>query len=190
MFGVVFPGKSSALDASRFMQVDPTHWLLDLNGLVGTAYEQIAEMCIFLVNEVVLPADAALAVYVQAPGSSWEYRGAVSNARPSAVLPLVWPQPATAVPQLPAPGVPQPVSGQIGISVEPLTSLPAMDVGNLKKGEDFARRVAENLFNFMQSFCQNDKLVVSPDIIDQWFLKFQEKSRRDPEYITRMAAGA
>ncbi|GBG65914.1 hypothetical protein CBR_g54207 [Chara braunii] len=188
MFGVVFPGKSSVLDATRFVQVDQAHWVLDLNSLVGPAYEQIIEICIFLPNGTLLPADAALAVYVKAPGSSWEYRGAVSNARPSAVLPLSWPRPTAPVPHLTAPGVP--LSGQIGISVDPLSGLPSMDVGNQKKGEEFARTVAENLFNFMQSCCKSsDKVVASTDVVDRWFIRFQEKLRRDPECILRMAAG-
>ncbi len=57
----------------------------------GEAYDQVKEMCIFLLNELALPAGKALAVYVQSPGSQYEYRGAVHSACPSAVFPLLWP---------------------------------------------------------------------------------------------------
>ncbi|KAM0034080.1 putative OPI10 family protein [Helianthus debilis subsp. tardiflorus] len=190
MFGVVFPNRSFPIDISTFTQIDTFHWLLDMNTFVGEAYDSIREVCIFLLNNFTLPADKALAVYIQSPGSPFLFVGAVTLARPSAVLSLPWPEPGGdgANNHLTAPGA-APLSAKIGVSVEDLASLPSLDVAAEKKIERLAMKVGENLFNFMQSFCGVDgsKLVVPMDILDRWFKKFQERAKRDPEYLKGFA---
>lgn len=111
------------------------------------------------------------------------YCGAITVARPSAVLPLQWPEPGGTL-QLTASDAALP-SAKIGVSVEELSSLPSLDVAAEKRIERLAMKVGENLFNFMQSFCGVDgsKLVVPMDILDRWFKKFQERAKRDPEYL-------
>ncbi|KAM7268468.1 hypothetical protein ACFE04_010634 [Oxalis oulophora] len=188
MFGVVFPNRSFPIDISTFQQIDTTHWILDMNTFVGEAYDTVRDLCIFLLNNFTLPADKALAVYIQSPGSQFLFVGAVTVARPSAVLSLPWPEPGPIVVggtmQLTAPDA-APLSAKIGVSVEDLAVLPSLDVVAENKIERLAMRVGENLFNFMQSFCGVDgsKLVVPMDILDRWFKKFQEKAKRDPEFL-------
>ncbi|KAI0498950.1 hypothetical protein KFK09_019848 [Dendrobium nobile] len=190
MFGVVFPDRSFPMDISAFSQIDPLHWLLDMNTFVGAAYYEVREMCIFLLNAALLPPEKALAVYVQVPGQPFLFCGAVHNARPSAVLSLPWPDPADIADS--AAGAIQ-VAGaaaKIGVSVEDLAALPpVVDAGAEKRIERLALRVGENLFNFMQSFCGVDgsRLVVPMDILDRWFKKFQEKAKRDPTYLKGFA---
>ncbi|KAJ9557813.1 hypothetical protein OSB04_012427 [Centaurea solstitialis] len=154
------------IDISTFTQIDTFHWLLDMNTFVGEAYDSIREVCIFLLNNFTLPADKALAVYIQSPGSPFLRRGAYPHCPDAA-----------------------PLSAKIGISVEDLSSLPSLDVAAEKKIERLAMKVGENLFNFMQSFCGVDgsKLVVPMDILDRWFKKFQERAKRDPEYLKGFA---
>ncbi|GFY94134.1 hypothetical protein Acr_09g0005800 [Actinidia rufa] len=178
MFGVVFPNRSFPMDISSFAQIDTTHWILDMNTFV--------EVCIFLLNGLSLPPEKALAVYIQSPGSPFLYCGAVAFGRPSAVLQLPWPDPGGQM-QLTADAAP--ISAKIGVSVEDLASLPSLDVAAEKRIERLALKVGENLFNFMQSFCGVDgsKLVVPIDILDRWFKKFQERSKRDPEYLKGFA---
>ncbi|KAI4311382.1 hypothetical protein MLD38_036285 [Melastoma candidum] len=175
------------MDISMFSQIDTFHWILDMNVFVGEAYEQVREMCIFLLNNLTLPSDKALAVYVQSPGSPFVYCGAVTISRPSAVLSLPWPEPGGAL-QLTAPGA-APLSAKIGVSVQDLATLPSLDIVAEQRIERMAMRVGENLFNFMQSFCGVDgsKLVVPMDILDRWFKKFQERAKRDPEYLKGFA---
>ncbi|XP_058744783.1 protein OPI10 homolog [Vicia villosa] len=189
MFGVVFPNRSFPLDISTFAQIDTFHWILDMNTFVGEAYDQVTEICIFLLNSFTLPPDKALAVYVQSPGSPFVFCGAVTIARPSAVLSLSWPEPGSGsvLPQLTADA--QQLSAKIGVSVEDLATLPSLDVAGEKRIERLAMKVGENLFNFMQSFCGVDgsKLIVPMDILDRWFKKFQEKAKRDPEYLKGFA---
>ncbi|MQL98677.1 hypothetical protein Taro_031395, partial [Colocasia esculenta] len=180
MFGVVFPDRSFPMDVSSFTQIDPLHWVLDMNTFVGEAYQQVKEVCIFLLNGTALPPGKALAVYVQAHGNPYTFCGAIHTARPSAVLHLSWPDPFAAATSL------GPPSARIGVSVEDLVALPPVaDAGALGRAERLALRVGENLFNFMQSFCTFDgnRLIVPADILDRWFNKFQERSKRDPDYL-------
>ncbi|WJX58649.1 hypothetical protein P8452_44082 [Trifolium repens] len=191
MFGVVFPNRSFPMDISTFAQIDTFHWILDMNTFVGEAYDQVivTEICIFLLNNFTLPPDKALAVYVQSPGSPFVFCGAVTISRPSAVLSLLWPEigSGNVQPQLTADA--QPLSAKIGVSVEDLATLPSLDVAGEKRIERLAMKVGENLFNFMQSFCGVDgsKLIVPMDILDRWFKKFQERAKRDPEYLKGFA---
>ncbi|MCO5560840.1 hypothetical protein L7F22_014460 [Adiantum nelumboides] len=96
MFGVFFPGRSFPMDATSFAQIDSTHWVLHMNLFVGEAYDQVKEMCIFLLNEFALPTKKALAVYAQSPGSPF-HCGAVHRACRFVVLPLLWPSPGSRV---------------------------------------------------------------------------------------------
>lgn len=150
----------------------------------GDAYDQVKEIFLGLPTEQSLPnPELALAVYVQSPGSNWEYRGAVNAQRPSAVIPLVWP-PSVGGAQA-ADGTPLPA--QIGISIESTASLPAAVVGTQQRAEEFARKVGENLFHFMQSFSSSSDgmLHVPVSILNQWFTKFQERFRVDPDFLDR-----
>ncbi|XP_023643337.1 protein OPI10 homolog [Capsella rubella] len=189
MFGVVFPNRSFPIDISTFTQIDTFHWVLDMNHFVGEAYDQISEMCIFLLNNFNLPPDKALAVYVQSPGSAFVFCGAVTLARPSAVLSLQWPEPGSAAQMQLTAGDSSSLSAKIGVSVEDAAALSSMDVVAERKIEKLAMKVGENLFNFMQSFCGVDgsKLVVPMDILDRWFKKFQEKAKRDPGFLKSFA---
>ncbi|GMN46359.1 hypothetical protein TIFTF001_015545 [Ficus carica] len=194
MFGVVFPDRSFPMDISAFSQIDTFHWILDMNTFVGDSYDQVREICIFLLNNFSLPPDKALAVYVQSPGSPFVFCGAVTLARPSAVLSLPWPEPGGfgAGGQLQiaaAADAALPASAKIGVSVEELAALPSLDAAAEKRIENVAMKVGENLFNFMQSFCGVDgsKLVVPMDILDRWFKKFQEKAKRDPDFLKGFA---
>eukprot|EP00249_Psilotum_nudum_P015571 c25398_g1_i1 orf=846-1679(+) len=188
MFGVLFPSRSFPMDASSFTQIDSTHWVMDMNVFVGEGYDQVKEMCLFLLNEFSLPPDKALAVYVQSPGSEFQYCGAVHRGCPSAVLALLWPNPGGQM-QLIAPAA-APLSAKIGLAVEDIISLPAINAGQQHRIEALAMKVGENLFNFMQSFCsiEGNKLVVPIDILNQWFKKFQEKLKRDPDYLKNFVA--
>ncbi|PON82272.1 OPI10 family [Trema orientale] len=192
MFGVVFPNRSFPMDISAFTQIDTFHWILDMNTFVGEAYDQVHELCIFLLNSFTLPPDKALAVYVQSPGSAFVFCGAVTLTRPSAVLTLAWPEPGAAAAAAPlqiAAADSAPISAKIGVSVEDLASLPSLDVTAEKRIERLALKVGENLFNFMQSFCGVDgsKLVVPMDILDRWFKKFRDRAKRDPDYLKGFA---
>jgi len=115
--------------------------------------------------------------------------GAVTLARPSAVLSLQWPEPGSAAKMQLTAGDSSSLSAKIGVSVEDVAALRSLDVVAERRIEKLAMKVGENLFNFMQSFCGVDgsKLVVPMDILDRWFKKFQEKAKRDPDFLKSFA---
>lgn len=124
-----------------------------------------------------------LALYVQAGTGTWEYRGCVRNAAPSEVFPTQWPTQSD--------GSLFPVA-QIGIAVEPLADVEGKESTKLGSKETFARRVAFDLFRFMESFQQNvgtssEFMTVPMNVLDRWFTKFQHKFKRDPDFLTRAA---
>ena len=38
-----------------------------------------------------------------------------------------------------------------------------------------------------QTVQMGNKIVVDADVLDKWFIKFQDKFRRDPDFLTRRA---
>eukprot|EP00250_Pteridium_aquilinum_P018228 c23995_g1_i1 orf=231-1013(+) len=179
LFGVLFPSRSYPLDVSNFTQMDQTHWVLDMSIFVGESYDEVKDICIFLLDEFCIPPEKALALYVQSPGSHFQYCGAVCKACPSAVLSLLWPS-VEGQRQLTSSNA-SPLSAKIGLAVEDVVTLPTLNVGKQRQVEAVALRVGENLLNFMQIFSgSGDKPL---DILNKWFKKFQEKLRRDSDYI-------
>jgi len=146
-------------------------------------YGDLKEVCLYLSAPQALDPNAALGVYVSCGGTDWQYRGCISSGRPSDVFPTNWP---TAGQDLVAGGA------RIGISVEPRAELEQKESTRLGKKEEFAKRVALDLFRFLESFnsgcvtqVTSDQLVVPANFLDRWFTKFQSKFRRDPDFLTR-----
>ena len=71
--------------------------------------------------------------------------------------------------------------------MEPIQELLAKESAKMGAREDFAKRVAFNLFRYLESFggTQGDRIVVPTNVLDQWFRRFQEKFRRDPDFLAR-----
>lgn len=182
-FGFLFPNRSYPMDASNCVQIDTTHWVLDMSVFIGEEYRQVKEICVFLANEALFPPGKALSVYAQSPGSQFQYCGAVDMRCPSAVLSLLWPSVNGGGFNAPLP------KAKIGICVEDMMSLPNLDMGQQRRAEDLAMKVGENLLNFIQSFCsvETNQLAMPIDILDKWFKKFQERTKRDPAYLKGFA---
>jgi protein Hikeshi len=74
------------------------------------------------------------------------------------------------------------------VSAEPLAELLAKESAKMGAREEFAKRVAFNLFRFMESFSSQsggDQIIVPTNVLDRWFTRFQEKFRRDPDFLAR-----
>ena len=147
VFGAVLVGSSFGITNESFSRVDAGHWTLDVSTSIRPDYENIKEICVFLLPQArdQLPADCALGIYVSACGSEFEYRGAVSIGCPSVTLPLAWPQKESQQ----AIGN---ATASIGISIEPLASLAGKEDSKLGDKEEFAKRVAMDLYRYMESF--------------------------------------
>jgi len=153
--------------------------------LVKPEYWELKEVSLFLLAANSLPADAALGLYVKAGPSEWLYRGCVHNGHPSEVMPLQWPAQdgGYMVP-------PQPGWIQVGISIEPLQDTLTKEGSRLGEKIIFAERIGLNLFRFLESFATQaagDAIVIPADALDRWMKRFQEKFKRDPDFLTRDA---
>jgi hypothetical protein len=185
VFGAVFVRKSFVIPSTAFVRTDATHWTLDMRQCVGEggSVADVRDVCLFIPDGSLLDASQALALYVQAGNSAWEYRGCVSNGAPSEVFPLQWPT---------APDGTLPANAAIGVGVEPVAELANKESAKLGSKETFAKRVAMDLFRYMESFqaataVSADHMVVPMNVLDRWFTKFQDKFRRDPDFLTRAA---
>ncbi|KAL2649970.1 hypothetical protein R1flu_018098 [Riccia fluitans] len=180
VFGFLFPNRSFPLNATNCLQVNSHAWELDMTIFVGEAYTEVEEICIYLLSESSLPADKAVAVYVQSPGSAFQYCGAVYQNCPSAVLALMWPD----ANQRLLPSSSSNASAKIGISVEDLASLPVINMGVQRNIEGLALKIWEQLFDIMSSCTmRGDKLLVPKNLVDRKFQQFKDKSLKDPDYL-------
>ena len=145
VFGAVFVRKSFVIPSTAFVRTDATHWTLDMRHCVGEggSVADVRDVCLFIPDGSLLDASQALALYVQAGNSAWEYRGCVSNGAPSEVFPLQWPTANDGT---------IPKNAAIGVGVEPVAELAAKESAKLGSKETFARRVAMDLFRYMESF--------------------------------------
>lgn len=125
--------------------------VLDTTSTVCPDWHQLKEVALFLTQPNVLPPDQGLALYVSIGGADWSYRGYVSNAHPSEVLPLSWPEPGDGV--LAGLAAPPPGFAQVGVSLEPLGELGQKEGSKLGAKEDFVKAVGLDLFNYMQVRC-------------------------------------
>ncbi|KAJ4750881.1 hikeshi-like protein [Rhynchospora pubera] len=179
MFGLLFPERTYPMDPTSLTQIDPTHWILDLSPFPSPPLHQV---CIFLLSPSSLPPTQALSLYFQPSPThtpSFLFCGALTPDRPSAVLTLPWPTDGETEKSN--------LGAKIGVCVVDLTIVPPIkDEGEGRRRERMALKVGESLFNYMTSFCGADgggNIVVPADILDRWFRKFQERARKDPNYL-------
>jgi protein Hikeshi len=78
-------------------------------------------------------------------------------------------------------------SKRAGVSLEPAADLAGKEGAKMGAREEFAKRVAFNLFRYMESFggASGDQIVVPTNILDSWFKRFQEKFSKDPDFLAR-----
>eukprot|EP00884_Botryococcus_braunii_P002350 jgi/Botrbrau1/12115/Bobra.0186s0033.1 len=178
VFAVFFVGSSYPITQANFQQVDPTHWVLDVLATVSPAYRQLEEISLFLLQPGLLEAGLAMALYVSVGGAEWQYRGYVSSSHPSEVMPLQWPEPTPSS----APTV------QLGVSLEPEAEARQKEGSKLAGRQEFAKRVAMDLYRYMESFNEGslgDRLLLPTNVLERWFTRFDEKFKRDPDYLMR-----
>lgn len=179
-FGICFIGKSFPIADHSFVRVDPSHWVFDVSS-VSPNYRELQEVSLFLAQSGTLDPSLALGLYISIGGAEWQYRGYVSNSQPSEVMPLQWPeqdQPLTA-----GPGI-----IQLGVSLEPQAEIVQKEGTKLASRQDFAKRVALDLFRYMESFnsgSSGDTLVLPSNVLERWFSRFEDKFRRDPDFLVR-----
>ena len=162
MFGLAIPGRPVTL---QFEADGPFRWTVDI-----AEPGNISDLCLFLTSQ--LPQnEVGASIYYNLAG--WQFIGALSNSKPTAILNPGWslnPE-VNRLPVL-----------KVGIAIEPAAEiLPKLETcTQLDFRKNFARKVALNLFRFLESFkIQNFPIAA----LDKWFLKFEEKFQRDPNFV-------
>ena len=170
MFGIIFEGQPVLLN---FTQISETQWTHEVpNG------GSVNNLTFFLQS----PLSEGYALALSAsyyPFTSIEFMGAVANERPSDIIHTGW-------------GFKQEVSSnsvKLLISMESISTIATLvfNKSNTDIRQVYAKKVALNLFRFMESFNKNtsqqELLVLPCDVLDKWLLRFEAKFRVDPYFV-------
>jgi hypothetical protein len=170
MFGIIFEGQPVLFN---FAQISETQWTHELpNG------GSVNNLTFFLQSP--LPEGFALALSASYyPFNSLEFIGAIANERPSDIIHTGW-------------GFKQEVSSnsvKLLISMESISNIATLvfNKSTTDIRQVYAKKVALNLFRFMESFNKNtsqqEMLVLPCDVLDKWLLRFEAKFRVDPYFV-------
>lgn len=180
-FAVCFIGKSFPISDSNFVQVDPSHWVFDVLHVTPN-YKELQEIALFLSQPNILDASLALGLYISIGGAEWQYRGYVSSTHPSEVMPLSWPEQDQPIHVTPG-------TIQLGISLEPYDEVVQKEGTKLASRHEFAKRVGMDLYRYMESFnagtASGDQLILPSNVLERWFARFEDKFKRDPDFLVR-----
>ena len=147
----------------------------------------VAELAVFVLPGVTLPPECCVLVFAGTPATGFTTIGALAAARPSSIVRTGW---ATNADVAALPAI------QIGLSIEPIANA-APVLGTLARADidrlSFAQLVAGDLYNYIQSFSHaaphgGEQLVLPPNVIDSWFLRFSRKFQADPNFLATAAA--
>ena len=125
-----------------------------------------------------------LSVYYSTPPfQRFEFLTALSNLKPSSIVNAGWSL---------NPSVNESSTVRMVFSIEPAAELlPKIEmVSQTDFRRDFARKIALNLFRFIESFSQgggrDGSFIRCPqDVLDRWLVRFDEKYKRDPNFILK-----
>lgn len=175
LFGVVAAGRPVMTEFQTIDQSKAVTWLQDPTS--------IAELTFFLLPTTPVPQGHGALLYYSTPPNfdAWELLGAISPDKPSGVFRTGWPTNEGLV------GCP---CIQLGVSLEPLSTLQNLNIGGsgVEDRFAFAQKIANDLFQFMSSFSSSSQpgmMVVPTTIFDTWFERFERKYRLDPNFFLK-----
>ena len=133
----------------------------------------VPEFCVFL-TQALPQSELGFAVYFGVEGN-WQFLGGVDNHKPTAIIRTGWPL----NPEIASKG-----AVMLGFAVEPVVEiakkLETAAGDNIQKV--FAKKVALNLFRFLESFNIPNFPVQA---LERWYAKFEEKFGMDPSFVLR-----
>jgi hypothetical protein len=197
--GLIVPGGPVRTD---FVPVDPsgTKFALTLNspGDLPSPVASTGELVCFLVPNAHIPPNHGILLYWQlslqnTPNSAtgFELLGCLTPDRPSEIFRTGWSEHDQFLGLTHG----QPATITIGLSMECLES-----VNNLASGSStaasharrplVAQKIAQDLFNFMQSFDTagmngEEEMLVPQNLFERWWKRFETKSKRDPNFFLK-----
>lgn len=179
IFGIVAPGRPVSVE---FGASSPDKLLIEVPNP-----GQITELSIFALPGVTLPSDqGAIIYYSVAPFANWVALGTITANAPSTFIQTGW---TTNQEVLNAPVL------QIGISMEPISEV--LNIKQVKTVEEwdklsFTQLVARDMFKYLGSFAQStpagERLILPLNALDRWLKRFEEKFRRNPNFLKSEAA--
>jgi len=173
MFGLVVPGHPVI---TEFTQVGTTQWSVELQNPAS-----ISNLTFFITGPLPAECAAALSCSFSPSFTSFEFLGAVATEFPSDIFNTGWAL---------NPDKSSCASVRVLVSLEAIATIAPL-VEERKRSDirqTYAKKVALNLFRFMESFNQNsgqygEFLMVPMDVLDKWFLKFGTKFKYDPNFV-------
>mmetsp|Transcript_31452 Transcript_31452/g.76057 ORF Transcript_31452/g.76057 Transcript_31452/m.76057 type:complete len:220 (-) Transcript_31452:317-976(-) len=204
VLGVLIPGGVVRTD---FIPSDPsgTKFTLALTGISGKDISTVSELVFFLLPGVSLPQDHGAMLFwqiVSTPSSDtmsstpftttgtttteFELVGAIANHRPSGAFRTGWSTNETLVSAIHSPS--STITINLGVSIEPMSSV--QNVGLVQdKTTHVAKKIAMDLFNYMQSFDTGSggggNMVVPKNIFERWMSRFETKAKVDPIFFMK-----
>mmetsp|Transcript_13352 Transcript_13352/g.32095 ORF Transcript_13352/g.32095 Transcript_13352/m.32095 type:complete len:239 (-) Transcript_13352:1885-2601(-) len=195
-FGLIIPGGPVLTD---FAQMDPTGTkfaiTLSSPGQLPSPLSLVNELVCFLTNPQSLPPDHGVLIYWQLSyaqeQSGFELLGSLASDRPSEILRTGWSEHS----QFLAVGPNEAAQVTIGVSIEPMDSVRNLaavtNAHNRSKRPLVAQKIAQDLLNFMNSFDSGasgpSQMVVPKNIFERWWQRFENKSKRDPNFFMKNA---
>ncbi|KAJ1730265.1 hypothetical protein LPJ61_003105 [Coemansia biformis] len=196
MFGCIVAGR---LVQTNLRQVDVNKYVFELPEV-----HSINHIVVFLLGTVPFEPGYAATVHLLWPSREWQYLGALSNEKPSAIFRL---KAAGAAGADGAPGA----SAELGISIEPIQAVEqqvqqhappapqALVAASsaaaglpLQAARQLAERTLQSLYNYATSFATRPDAsmgllgsgaavqVLPVKVFDDWYRSFASKIQRDP----------
>ena len=192
--GLIVPGGPLH---TQFVPMDNTGKRFGLTltspGQLPTPLSSVNEVVCFVQSQA-LPPNHGLLVYWQVSyrqeQSGFELLGSLTADRSSEIFRTGWSEHD----QMLAIGPNEPATVTIGISIEPLDSIQNLasstaNVQNQSRRPYVAQKIAQDLFNFMNSFdtgsSGSTQMVVPKNIFERWWTRFENKSKRDPNFFLK-----
>mmetsp|Transcript_2837 Transcript_2837/g.4166 ORF Transcript_2837/g.4166 Transcript_2837/m.4166 type:complete len:227 (+) Transcript_2837:96-776(+) len=211
VLGVLIPGGTVRTD---FIPSDPTgtKFTLALTGINGKEIASVSELIFFLLPGVTLPPDHGAMLFWQIvstpnPGSNnamtstpfsanttgtattteFELVGAIANHKPSGAFRTGWSTNETLSAAMNN-SASSTVTINLGVSIEHMSSV--QNIGVMQdKTTHVAKKIATDLFNYMQSFDTGSggggNMVVPKNIFERWMSRFEAKARVDPNFFMK-----
>ena len=173
MIGVVIPGSPIITGGP----LTTSNLVVDVNNP-----KNVNNISMFLTDRI--PDDCGAALYYSVPPfQTQQFIGCVCNQRPSDVFYTGWSL---------DPNVNMYQTIKIGVQMEKLQNIEMAFKEKIQFdiNQEFAKRLAKNLYNYLDSFNQNQDqskqiLVVPLNTLENWYTKFLNKYKVDPNFLMK-----
>ena len=173
MIGIIIPGSPIITGGP----IETTNVVVDVNNP-----KTVNNITMFLTQPI--PNDCGAALYYSVPPyQTQQFLGCICNQRPSDTFYTNWSldQNVNIHPTI-----------KIGVQMEKLKNIEMAFKEKIQVdiNQEFAKRLAKNLYNYLDSFNQNQdqnlKLLAVPvNFLDNWYNKFLSKYKVDPNFLMK-----